>query len=290
MKEVTSCKKYSIKMLLEILKVTKSSYYAWLKRGLSKLKQENENIKEEILKIHKEFNCIYGYRRMKMNLNRKLNCSYSDNRIYRLMRDELKIASVIRKKTNRIKKSSAEYTSENSLNRVFKSDFPKEKVLTDITEFKYGKDKKVYLCAMLDLFDRSSIAYKLSDRANTEFVLKTLKEAQGLNNEPIKLLHSDRGCQYTSGDFKNVLQEFKINHSMSRVGKCIDNGPMEGFFGILKSEKYYLKKYEHYENLEKDIENYITFYNEKRLQKKLGELTPKEFRENYYKMKNVDNC
>ncbi|MGL5051786.1 MAG: IS3 family transposase [Fusobacteriaceae bacterium] len=77
---------------------------------------------------------------------------------------------------------------------------------------------------------------------------------------------------------------------MSRVGKCIDNGRMEGFFGILKSEKYYLKKYENYENLGKDIENYITFYNEKSLQEKLGELTPKEFREKYYKMKNVDNC
>ncbi len=92
------------------------------------------------------------------------------------------------------------------------------------------------------------------------------------------LLHSDRGYQYTSKAFKAKIETQGIKASMSRVGRCIDNGPMEGFLGILKSESYYLKKFETYEELESDIIEYINFYNTKRLQKKLNSLSPLEYR------------
>ncbi len=92
------------------------------------------------------------------------------------------------------------------------------------------------------------------------------------------LFHSDRGYQYTSKVFKNKLEKANMTQSMSRVGKCIDNGPMEGFFGILKSEMFYLNKYKDFDELKKDIEKYIYFYNNDRLQKKLENSAPLEYR------------
>lgn len=239
---------------------------------------ENEIIKKEIVTFHTEVKGIYGYRRMTMNINRKLGKKYNEKRIYRLMRIELKISSCIRIKKRKYIKTNMRYTSENILNREFNSTSSAEKVLTDITEFKYGSNKKAYLCVIYDLFDKSIISYSLAHNANTSLVLDVYKKACNSLKSPILLLHSDRGCQYTSLEFKKILLENNTIHSMSRAGKCIDNGPMEGFFGSIKSEKYYLNKYETYQKLEKDIEDYIQFYNEKRLQKNLKCLSPIEFR------------
>ncbi|MGL5230793.1 MAG: transposase [Cetobacterium sp.] len=118
------------------------------------------------------------------------------------------------------------------MNREFHSDNPQQKVLTDITEFKYGNNK-LYMCATYDLFDKSILSYELSHPANTELVLKILKNSYSGDAVQGALLHSDRG----------------IIHSMSRVGKCIDNGPMKGFFGNIKCEKYYLKKFKQFKSI-----------------------------------------
>jgi transposase InsO family protein len=280
-KEVALEFQYSIKLLCEILNVNRSSYYSWLKKTITDREIENEKIKEEIAKLHEKVDGIYGYRRMTMNLNRIFDKKINQKRIYRLMKHEMNISSVIRRKKDRVKKSSAEYASENILNREFSADFPKQKILTDITEFKYGKDSKVYLCATFDLFDNSIVSYSMSDRADTQLVLQVLGNTYKQDNNKEMLLHSDRGSQFTSKDYVAALKEAGITHSMSRAGKCIDNGPMEGFFGILKTERYYLKKYQDYEELEEDIHSYMKFYNEDRLQKKLGELSPLEFRNQY---------
>ncbi len=96
--------------------------------------------------------------------------------------------------------------------------------------------------------------------------------------ESRSLLHSDRGFQYTSLHFKQMLDEAELTQSMSRVGCCIDNGPMESFWGTLKCEKYYLHTYRTFEELQKDIDAYIHFYNNERLQAKLNGLSPIEFR------------
>lgn len=267
--------------------VNRRSFYKWLNRIPSKREKENDIIKEKILEIYYSVNKIYGFRRIAMNLNSLMNSKYNLKRIYRLMRYELKISSVIRRKKKRYTKSSAEYKAENILNREFSSQAPQQKVLTDITEFKYGKDKKIYMCATLDLFDRSILSYSLSDRANTELVLNVLNNSFTECSTPQKLLHSDRVCQFTSLEYKEALEKLGITHSMSRVGKCIDNGPMEGFFGNIKTEKYYLRKYTNLEELEKDISEYIKFYTEERLQKNLGNRSQIEYRK--YMEKNVDN-
>lgn len=230
------------------------------------------------MEIYNASDKIYGYRRMTMNVNSEMKKQYNIKRIYRLMKTELKIASVIRKKKKKYTKSTAEYKAENILSREFSANAPQVKVLTDITEFKYQGDKKIYMCATFDLYDKSILAYSLSDKANTELVLKTLIESYDGIPPKNSLLHSDRGCQFTSLEFKEKLEELGIKHSMSRVGKCIDNGPMEGFFGNIKSEKYHLKKYSTLEELEKDIHEYIKFYNETRLQKNLGNMSPLQYR------------
>ncbi|PPA72227.1 hypothetical protein C4B60_02290 [Jeotgalibacillus proteolyticus] len=126
---------------------------------------------------------------------------------------------------------------------------PNEKWVTDVTEFKYGQSKKAYLSAIRDLYDGSIISYVLGHFNNNDLVFKTFDQAvlQLMGEQP--LIHSDRGFQYTSKVFKRKIDEAGMTQSMSRVGRCIDNAPMESFFGTVKCEKYYLHKYRTYEEL-----------------------------------------
>lgn len=183
------------------------------------------------------------------------------------MKEELKISSRIRRKKRKYIKSSTEYKVENILNREFTAQKPLEKVLTDITEFKYSDGKKVYMCVTMDLYDRSILSYSISTRATLELVLKTLRNSYRERSNEKRILQSDRDYQFTSYEYKRELERLGIAHSMPRVRKCIDNGQMEGFLGSLKVEKYYLKKYEKKEELEEAISSYVRFYNEERLQK-----------------------
>ena len=173
----------------------------------------------------------------------------------------------------------AEYTKENILSRDFTSDAPNEKWLTDVTEFSIpGDARKLYLSPIMDLYDNSIIEYVLSFRNNNHLVFSMFDKAIERYPDAKPIFHSDRGFQYTSKIFKSKIEETEMIQSMSRVGKCIDNGPMEGFFGILKSEMFYGKKFQSYEELIERIIEYIKFYNEKRFQKKLGCMAPLEYR------------
>ncbi|MEE1076196.1 MAG: IS3 family transposase [Acutalibacteraceae bacterium] len=177
-------------------------------------------------------------------------------------------------------KSTSEVTAENILNRQFYADAPNEKWLTDVTEFKYydGEDtKKLYLSAILDIYDRRIVSYKIGTSNNNQLVFDTFDETVENNPTAHPLFHSDRGFQYTSKIFHSKLEQAGMRQSMSRVGRCIDNGPMEGYWGILKSEMYYLKKFTSKEELTEAIKNYIDFYNTKRFQLKLKCMTPMEF-------------
>lgn len=152
-------------------------------------------------------------------------------------------------------------------------------ILLDIhTEFKYGNSQKAYLSAILDLYDKSIVAYVLGHSNNNNLVFKTLDIALKVSPNTSPMIHSDRGFQYTSYGFKRKLDAAGMMQSMSRVGRCIDNGPMEGFWGTLKCEKYYLHKYNTYDELSNAIDEYIIFYNNKRLQKRLNGLSPMEYR------------
>lgn len=176
------------------------------------------------------------------------------------------------------------YIAENILNREFKSDAPNKKWLTDVTEFHYyvGIEKrKVYLSAILDLYDRRIVSFIIRDSNNNSLVFDTFDAATASNPEAYPIFHSDRGFQYTSRIFRSKIESAGMTQSMSRVAKCIDNGPMEGFWGIIKRERYYGKHFTSREAIVEMIENYIDYYNNKRLQRNLGVLTPLEKYELY---------
>ena len=215
---------YSISELCKCARISRSSYYKWLNRKETQRDKENKEISNEIIKIYSEVKGIYGYRRITLNLNKTLGSNYNHKRIYRLMKS-MNMSAVIRKKRKRYVHSTPQITAENLLNRNFITENINEKWLTDVTEFKLTNGTKAYLSAILDLGDNSIVSYVLGTSNNNKLVYTNT---------------SDRGFQYTSKSFKLKLDAINAKQSMSRVGRCIDNGPMEGFWGILKSEMYYL--------------------------------------------------
>ena len=276
---INQTKGYPIEKLCESLHICRSAYYKWLKREPSQHQKTNEQLIEWIKELYGEQNGILGYRQMTITINRTYDVNYNKKRCYRLMQI-LHLKSVCRKKKYNYIKSTPEVTAENVLNREFYADAPNEKWLTDVTEFKYyvGTEvKKLYLSAILDIYDRRIVAYKIGVSNNNQLVFDTFDEAIENNPTAHPLFHSDRGFQYTNKTFHSKLMKAGMRQSMSRVGRCIDNGPMEGYWGILKSEMYYLKKFTSQEELTQAIENYIDFYNTKRFQLKLKCMTPMEF-------------
>lgn len=230
-----------------------------------------------MIRIYTDVHGIYGYRRMTMNINHNLKKEYNHKRIYRLMKS-VNMNSVIRKKRKRYTQSTPQITAENVLKREFQADKPNQKWLTDVTEFKLTSGQKAYLSAILDLGDKSIVSYVLRHSNNNKLVFDTFDLAVTANPEAHPLFHSDRGFQYTNRQFKIKLDSINATQSMSRIGRCIDNGPMEGFWGIIKSEMFYLQKFHTYEELKQAIDEYMDFYNTKRLQKNLKGLTPIEYR------------
>ena len=128
--------------------------------------------------------------------------------------------------------------SENLLKRRFKARKPNEKWLTDVTELK-GKDGKLYLSPILDLFNREIIAYAMSRNANSEMVKEMLEKAASRLTDKGTMLHSDQGVLYRTAGYRELLAEHSMVQSMSRKANCWDNAPMESFFAVLKTECFY---------------------------------------------------
>lgn len=129
-----------------------------------------------MIALHEKVECIYGYRRMTINMNRNFKQNINHKRIYRLMKIA-GIQSVIRKKKKRYKHSTPQHVAENVLNREFTKKKPNEKWVTDVTEFKYGQSKKAYLSAIRDLYDGSIVSYVLGHSNNNQLVFKKLDQA-----------------------------------------------------------------------------------------------------------------
>ncbi|WP_432409569.1 IS3 family transposase [Wukongibacter sp. M2B1] len=277
MKELNKSKSYSISELCTYIEIPRSSYYKWNNRNESKNENFNKHLVEIIKEKYEEQDGIPGYRQMTIIINRETDFHVNHKRIYRLM-DILGLKSVCRPKKKKYVKSTPETTAENILDRKFNANNFGEKWLTDVTEFKYGANSKAYLSAIIDLADKSVVAYVLGKSNNNSLVFETFKRANEIHPNVTPLFHSDRGFQYTSKLFKNMLEKAGMTQSMSRVGRCIDNGPMEAFWGMLKSEMYHLNKFDTYEELEQSIDKYIYFYNNRRYQKRLKSMTPIEYR------------
>lgn len=268
----------SISELCGFAEIPRSSYYKWLHRKESKNELFNQTLLLLIKDAYEEKGGILGYRQMTIKLNREHDFHINQKRIYRLMQI-LNLKSVCRRKRKNYVKSKPQFTAENVLNREFTADNFGEKWLTDVTEMKYGTSSKAYLSAILDLGDKSIVSFVIGHSNNNALVFKTfdLAHEQYLDVKPI--FHSDRGFQYTTKTFKKKLDDAGMTQSMSRVSRCIDNGPMEAFWGMLKSEMYYLKAFNSYNELEQAVIDYIDYYNNRRYQKRLNCMTPLEYRD-----------
>ena len=260
------------------LDVSHAAYYKWLHRSVPKQEQDNLKIAELIREYDERFCHILGYRRMTAWINHFNHAHYSKNRVHRIMQ-KLGIHSVIRKKKKKYQSSAPEITAENLLKRDFFASAPNEKWATDVTEFKIpGTNRKLYLSAILDLYDRSPVTYVISKRNDNKLVFDTYDKALESNPDAKPIFHSDRGFQYTSNVFRMKLQKQGMEQSMSRVGHCIDNGPTEGFWGIIKAEMFQLYSITDEQSLRDAIDKYIHFYTEERPQERFGCMTPGEVR------------
>ena len=247
-----------------------------------------------------------GYRRIRDELDGHKGIHVNDKRVLRICR-KYDIKSNIKWKPKSCTRGdrNPDHIAKNYLHREFHAEKPNEKWLTDVSEFKYYNGievHKVYLSAILDLYDRRIVSFKISDHNDNPLVMDTFDEAvrQEPDAHPLvhfdtvdnallrnpgaqPLFHSDRGFQYTNRTFHTKLVNAGIIQSMSRVAKCIDNGPMEGFWGILKREMYYKQRFNDRSSLITAIANYIDYYNNQRLQRKLHVMTPMKYHEQYTK-------
>jgi transposase InsO family protein len=221
-----------------------------------------------------------GYRRINDDLRHDHDIHVNDKRVLRICRAR-NIKSTVKYSNHGCTRQAKnpQYLAENLLNRQFYASKPNEKWLTDVTEFKWYQGlevHKVYLSAILDLYDRRIVSFAMSEHNDNPLVFKTFDKAVKDNLVAHPLFHSDRGFQYTNRTFHHKLETAGMTQSMSRVAHCIDNGPMEGFWGILKRERYYGRRFTSKQALIHMIEHYIRYYNTRRVQRNLGVLTPLE--------------
>jgi len=266
---------FRVVKMAEVLDVSKSGFYAYLNRPKSNREIENELLLEKIKEIYKRSHGIYGYPRITKELENE--GAPSKNRVYRLMRK-----NGIKSKT--VKKYKATTNSnhklpvvENLLNRDFNADKPNQKWVSDIT-YVATDEGWLYLAAVMDLYGRAIVGFSMDDHMRKSLVIKALNQAIGRTGAKEGLLvHSDRGVQYASQEYQDILKKNGFICSMSRKGNCYDNAPMESFWGKLKQEWLYGKRFKTRLEAKLAIFEYIeVFYNRQRTHSSVGYRVPME--------------
>lgn len=213
-----------------------------------------------------------------MNIKKVYGLSLTNKTIYRYMKLH-GIQSIIRKKRKRYSKVS-HHRIPNLIKRNFKASRPNEKWSIDVT-YIHTTQGVEYLCAIKDMYDKSIIAYNSSDYNDNHLVLTTIKKAlfkTKYKDRKSLIIHSDQGHQFTSNEYKKHLEKNGITHSVSNRGSCADNVPIESWFSALKTECIYLHKRINRFIAKQLIKEYVCFYNTKRYQEQLKELTPIQYR------------
>ena len=215
-----------------------------------------------------------------MNLEKKTGLIYNLKRIIRIKK-KYNLITVVRK-PNKMKAFFKQINEHKVVPNILKRNFnPKENevfVSTDITELSYLGGQKAYLSAYKDLRNKKIIHYHLSQRPTLELVMTGLDKLLGNTNKKMRdsvIIHSDQGFHYTSYAFREMLKKHGIKQSMSRKGNCLDNAPIESFFGHLKDESEY-RRCRNWSELVKEIDSYIKYYNDERPQWGLNKKTPAE--------------
>ena len=218
----------------------------------------------------------YGYRRVTMEL-RKRGFIVNHKVVMRLMKEE-HLTCRVRMKKYYSYRGEVGRISPNLIQRHFHADRPYQKLATDITEFSlYGT--KLYLSPIMDMYNGEILSYVISERPVLEQVTDMLRK--GFDVVPEKatpILHSDQGWQYQHKTYRSMLKKRGWIQSMSRKGNCLDNSVMENFFGLPKSELFYLHTFESIEDFRKQLVEYINYYNNKRIKGKLKGMSPVEYR------------
>jgi putative transposase len=251
------------------LGIPRSNYYRWK----SSCRAERINhVVEEIRELCAEHKFRYGYRKITSLL--RVEQQINHKRVQRIMQREGLQCRVKVKK--RKPTGQPAHIAEHLLKRKFQADAPMQKLVTDITYLPYG-GKTLYLSSILDLYNGEIVAYSIADKQDTSFVLDTL------NQLPVRsdmMLHSDQGSVYTSQVYQEAIKAKGITMSMSRKGTPADNAPIESFHSTLKSETFYLEKITCTTTaiVEQIVRDYITYYNLIRIQTKLNNQSPVNFR------------
>ena len=269
---------FRLDLLLEVARLPRSTYYYQLKEldGLDKDKE----LKAEIQSIFIEHKGNYGYRRVHLEL-RNRGYLVNHKRVQRLMKVFNLQAKMRQKRKYSSHKGDVGKKAENLIQRQFEGSKTMEKCYTDVTEFAIpASTQKLYLSPVLDGFNSEIIAYNLSTSPNLEQVKTMLEQAFTEKHYENTILHSDQGWQYQHDSYHQFLESKGIQASMSRKGNSPDNGMMESFFGILKSEMLYgyEKSFQSLKQLEQAIVDYIDYYNNKRIKVKLKGLSPVQYR------------
>lgn len=266
---------YPVCHLCKVFGVSRSGYYAFLKRKAFDRDRED---RELVKKVYEHYNGVYGYRQIQLFLLQDHGVWMNHKKVLRLMQ-VLGIRSRIRRKHRCNYVSAAEgRVAKNLLKRDFKADAPKQKWVTDVTQYRVG-ESWLYLSAVKDLFNNEIVAYHMSQRNDNPLVLQTFEKAFNKTKDVTGLIvHSDQGFQYTSHAYHDMLPKVGAKISMSRRGNCYDNASMESFFSHLKTEALYPYDIRNMDEAQRRIEAYILFYNQHRPQRRLNKLPPVEYR------------
>ncbi|MBP1327448.1 putative transposase [Leucobacter exalbidus] len=234
-------------------------------------------MKATIKKIFTAQKARYGHRRIYVEL-RKQGWPVAKKTVLKLMRGlGLKCKTRSRKRFSSYRGEVGKI-APNLLERNFQATSPNEKWVTDVTEFKVG-EAKLYLSPIMDLYDRSIIAFSTSRHPTVEFAVSSLQDAiRQFPGDSSLLVHSGQGFQYQHARWQHCLATVGAQQSMSRKGNCLDNAVMENFFGHLKEEMFHHDKFDSIEQLEAEVHEYITWYNTARVSLTLEGMSPMEYR------------
>ena len=265
--------------MCKVLEVGRSGYYAWRKRGKSARSLENEVLLAEITEVFYTHHQIYGSPRITEVLEDR-GIKVSRPRVARLMRGAHLCSRVARKFVPTTDSNHDLPICANVLNRQFEPGVPGYAWVSDIT-YIYTEEGWVYLTIFMDLADRKIIGWALSETMETQATLISAWNMACQNRKPTPglIIHSDRGAQYASQEFRQQLSRYpQLIQSMSRKGNCWDNAPAEAFFKALKTEWIYGHTFNNSQEAKRSIFQYIEiFYNRIRKHSSLGFRSPDQF-------------
>jgi len=274
--------KYSVPLMRQIMNVSASGYYAWLDRPLSKRALEEMRLEVEIRAAHKRTRQTYGPER----LARDLAEHGIQMGICRIKRIRKKLGLRCKQKRKFRATTDSRHTlpvAENLLGQQFKVCAPNAVWVSDLT-YVPTDEGWLYLAGHKDLFTGEIVGYAMGERLTRNLVSQSLLRAVAAKRPAKGLMHhSDRGSQYCSQEYRNLLEQLGLQVSMSGIGNCFDNAPIESFWGTLKQELVHHCHYSTRQEAMRDITEYIEiFYNRQRRQAKLGYLAPSVYAQKYY--------